>query len=227
MDAGLTIAGEVSPERWAFRHYLRTGRRLDISVAEARGAAAEFKFNPYHDPRNGQFTFAPGGPRSLSYVIISDRSGSPARLQFALNRSNSRGGRGGNIRAFYDPMTLQQVFPGLRNAPGGAILAVADNLLDLTGPANRLTASLTQQQSLRLIEQIQKIDPAYRFESAGTPSTLKGQINQINELRLVRAAASIAFVGKQGHFRWRPCDFSKGASTRPMWWGRGISRRAD
>ena len=196
MGAGLAVAGADSPERRAFRHYLRTGRRLEMSAFEGSRAAAEFKFNPYHDPRNGQFTFAPGGPRSLSYVVISDRSGSPARLQFALNGSNSRGGRGGNIRAFYDPMTLQQVFPGLRNAPGGAILAVADNLLDVTGPATRLTTALTEQQSKVLIAQIQAIDPAYRFETLGTPSTLEGQINQINELRLARAAALYRIRGE-------------------------------
>lgn len=38
-----------------FGAYLRTGR-----LVAARGPV-EVKFNPYHDPRNGQFTFAPGG----------------------------------------------------------------------------------------------------------------------------------------------------------------------
>lgn len=37
----------------AFSHYLRTGRWPTVEV----------KFNPYHDPRNGRFTFAPGGPK--------------------------------------------------------------------------------------------------------------------------------------------------------------------
>ena len=46
----------ASAERLAFSTYLRTGYR-DRSVAPG---AVEFKFNPYHDPRNGQFTFAPG-----------------------------------------------------------------------------------------------------------------------------------------------------------------------
>ena len=31
----------------------------------------ETKFNPYHDPRNGQFTFAPGGPKALGNVTTS------------------------------------------------------------------------------------------------------------------------------------------------------------
>lgn len=58
-----------SAERLAFEVYLRTGRRLVSREAPER------KFNPYHDPRNGQFTFAPGGPRSISDPIFSDRRG--------------------------------------------------------------------------------------------------------------------------------------------------------
>ena len=38
----------------AFSIYLRTGQRVAVGPIE-------LKFNPYHDPRNGQFTFAPGG----------------------------------------------------------------------------------------------------------------------------------------------------------------------
>lgn len=37
----------------AFEYYLRTGRRL--------APLEEAKFNPYHDPANGRFAFAPGG----------------------------------------------------------------------------------------------------------------------------------------------------------------------
>lgn len=58
-----------SAERLAFEIYLRTGKRL------ARPEAPERKFNPYHDPRNGRFTFAPGGPRSVTDPIFSDRHG--------------------------------------------------------------------------------------------------------------------------------------------------------
>lgn len=59
-----------SAARRSFEHYLRTGRWLAV---EAGPATSGQKFNPYHDPRNGRFTFAPGGPRSLSHVVISDR----------------------------------------------------------------------------------------------------------------------------------------------------------
>ncbi len=47
----------LSDERRAFSHWLRTGRRLAIS----NPASVEVKFNPWHDPSNGQFTFANSG----------------------------------------------------------------------------------------------------------------------------------------------------------------------
>ena len=50
MDHTGQQAGRIS----SFVNYLRTGRRT------VRHGAIEYKFNPYHDPRNGQFTFAPG-----------------------------------------------------------------------------------------------------------------------------------------------------------------------
>jgi hypothetical protein len=58
-----------SAERSAFDYYLRTGRRLRAASPPER------KFNPWHDPRNGQFTFAPGGPRSLTNPVFSDKRG--------------------------------------------------------------------------------------------------------------------------------------------------------
>lgn len=55
----------------AYSHRLRTGKWLRPYASDGR----ELKFNPYHDPRNGQFTFAPGGPRSLSRILVADRTG--------------------------------------------------------------------------------------------------------------------------------------------------------
>lgn len=161
----------VQDRRRAFSHWMRTG--IWPGAPDADGI--EHKFNPYHDPRNGQFTFAPGGPRSLSHVIISygrradsraagltrSSSSSPqaaladeagvaaggplsqavyhpgetlARFEHASSSRNPRASRGSNSGAFRDPMTLEQVFPGLRNTPAGGMVALADNVLDLTGP---------------------------------------------------------------------------------------------
>jgi len=220
---------DISEEdrRRAFVHYLRTGRLLRFQADDSR----EFKFNPYHDPRNGRFTFAPGGPQSLRHVVVSDRrrprvadsASAPVRqvnsevsqeprlneavyrpdegvatLQPAGLGPGSRLGRGGNIRAFQDPMTLEQTFPGLRDAPGGAIVALADSILDFTGPRRELTAELTRVQSNVILSRIQAVDPNFRFDSLGFPQTFQGQVNQINELRFTLATA---FMRKKGELR--------------------------
>lgn len=74
--------------RRAFSHWMRTG----IWPGAPDAGGIEHKFNPYHDPRNGQFTFAPGGPRSLSHVIIShgranSRAPSLARSSLASSQT--------------------------------------------------------------------------------------------------------------------------------------------
>jgi hypothetical protein len=168
---------------------------LPSAVFEGLGEGVELKFNPYHDPRDGRFTFAPGGPHDPSSNVTMpgaiDRIGrNTMRSAFAARPQPGGGGRGGNIRAFQDPMTLQQVFPGLRNAPGGAIIAVGDTLLNFTGPANELTTMLAQKQAVALINQIRAIDPGYRADSAGTfPQSFEGQMTYLNGLRLDRASA--------------------------------------
>jgi GH24 family phage-related lysozyme (muramidase) len=61
-----------------YAQYLRTGRvSLEIRAALGEDIAGGiwYKFNPYHDPDNGQFTFAPGG----SGPTIRDAS-LPARV---------------------------------------------------------------------------------------------------------------------------------------------------
>lgn len=228
---------QKSAERIAFNIYLRTGRYPCILPQDLTSRSIEHKFNPYHDPRDGRFTFAPGGPRSLSNVIISDRrktvsasgtqrpqigTGSlnvtgvnadnrdrtpssvdavyrPASSMASLERigyRRSRGRRGDNAGAFYDPVTLQQIFPGLRGSAPGTIIALADNALDISGPANQLTAQMTLEYSARLIEDIQSIAPNYRFQSLGFPSTLEGQIKQINRLRVERAVLAYKIRGE-------------------------------
>jgi hypothetical protein len=226
-----SVAEYKSAKRLAFEHYLRTGRRVSAAWLEE----VERKFNPYHDPRDGRFTFAPGGPRSLSHVIVSDRrvrsanrthppvtpvssrlggaqndsTGEPGdmrpaqmidavyrpegqslsseNIQYRANPRARLGGNGGP--RLNDPMTLERVFPGISAMPGGSVIAMANNILDLTGPANRLMMELTRAHSNVLIEQIQVLDPTYRFDSLGFPLTLEGQMNQIRDLRLDRTAA--------------------------------------
>lgn len=77
---------EIASEhyRHGFAAWLRTGRWPIIAPRNS----VELKFNPYHDPRNGQFTFAPGGPRSLSRVVVSHRR------QHALHDASSASANG-------------------------------------------------------------------------------------------------------------------------------------
>lgn len=221
-----------SAARVAFDHYLRTGQRLTI-----RGdPEVELKFNPYHDPRNGRFTFAPGGPRSLSDIIISDghrgerrvsRSvatiapeappapsdqaassqlieavGVPdeaAATQLAQYRPGPRGRMGDNGGPpLNDPLTIEQTFPALHNSPGGSLIALADNILDLTGPANRLTTEFMERHANILIQQIKAIEPNFRPASLGFPNTLEGQANLIRQLRFDRAGAFYRAKGEVG-----------------------------
>jgi hypothetical protein len=73
---------------------------------------------------------------------------------------------------------------------------LADNILDLTGPANRLTTGLAEDHVNMLIQQIRTIDPNYRLDSLGFPTTLEGQANLIRQLRLDRAAAFFRVKGE-------------------------------
>lgn len=80
---------DISTQDWrrAFSHWVRTG----IWPGDPDADRVEHKFNPYHDPRNGQFTFAPGGPRSLSHVVISHGRGNGRQSHgSSLGRSEDR-----------------------------------------------------------------------------------------------------------------------------------------
>lgn len=211
-----------SAEARAFASYLRTGRYL------VQEAPSERKFNPYHDSRNGQFTFAPGGPKSVSNPIFSDRRGlwkrnadsrerashsaspeaaqiqpsplssdTPAVFTPANLRPNPRARIGGNRGpSLNDPLVLEQVFPTLREAPAGAIIGVADNILDLSGPARAATDAIHQARVRQLISQIRAIDPDYTFEVAAWAETIEGRANEIRALRLDRALAFYRIKGE-------------------------------
>lgn len=59
----------ATEQRRAFAIWLRTGRRFD----PAPSAPIEVKFNPWHDPANGQFTFAGRGQASAGRREAGDR----------------------------------------------------------------------------------------------------------------------------------------------------------
>ncbi len=76
------------------------------------------------------------------------------------------------------------------------MVEVADNIFDFTGPAQALTAELTQDATKALIDQIKSLEPNYRFDSLAVPRTIEGQANQLNELRFDRAALLLTKRGE-------------------------------
>lgn len=214
-------------QRRNFSVWLRTGRR---PTRTADGI--ELKFNPYHDPRNGQFTWGPGGAASSERSVSARRRAAlasrqlsqgewrnasfdqsaeakdqaaiidavyrPGRDDGALQQTQfepSREPLRSNSRAFEDPMTLEQTFPGLRDAPGGAVISLLDNVFGFTAPANEWMSAVTKDRSKLLIDQISSIDPKWSFQSLGFPATWDGMRNQVNDLRLQRAAAFVRIKG--------------------------------
>jgi hypothetical protein len=92
-------------------------------------------------------------------------------------------------------MTLEQTFPGLRNKPGSAIVALADNVLDLYGPAEAAVSELANNTTKQLIAQIKSIDPNWHYDRLGPITTAQGHINEVNDLRFQRAAALLRVKG--------------------------------
>jgi hypothetical protein len=184
-----------------------------LAVEERDGKLA-LKYNPYHDPDNGRFTFAPGGPMSLPGAVTVPQKPKPglpqARPDTAPTAANPllipaqyrpplRGGIGRNSGAFRDPMTQQPVIPPVQNVPGGTIIALADGLFDVTGPGQRVTEDLTAAFTKKIVAEIQSVDPSYRLRTLGMPTTPGGQERLMTSLLQDRAAAYYRMRGET-HF---------------------------
>ena len=163
----------------AFAYWLRSGRWPTVRLADG----TELKFNPYHDPRNGQFTFAPGGRARAQQAKLAPGGQGPAMRS------------GSNSRAFQIPMTLQQTFRGLNQMPGGSIIALADNILDLSGPADALQAALAENWRKDIIAQIRAVDPTWRFDQLAPAKTAQGRNNELNFLKFQHAAVMLRVKG--------------------------------
>ncbi|MBB4839633.1 hypothetical protein HNP52_002702 [Sphingomonas kyeonggiensis] len=199
------ISGQGQPT--AFSIWMRTGRWPRVEAP-----SVEVKFNPWHDPRNGQFTFGPGGPRSTaldgtqpSWTVNANQPGGGSR---------GGGGRGSNIRAFHDPMTLEQTFPGLRNSPLGTPVAVADNILGFRSAARQMTTEMADRWVKTYLQQIKSIDPTYQYASLGPPSTFEGQMRQLNDLRFRRAEAHMRVKGDLRPLQVETLRFLQDATNR-------------
>jgi hypothetical protein len=190
--------------------FTRTGR-----------GAVEQKFNPNHDPRDGRFTFTIGGMRNGQAINpVAHQVRTPVRQ---TSRSGSRTGMGGNGGPpMEDPLTIEQMVPAIANSPAGSILAIADNMLDLTGPARAATAELTRTHMRAMVRQIQAVDPNYRFDSLGFPATLEGQNNMLRDIRLDRAAVFYRVRGEVRPLQVETLKFLQGRVD--VAYAEGISR---
>ena len=97
-------------------------------------ADVEVKFNHNHDSRDGRFTSGTGGGARFAGTLRDGLRSTLPRQQASLAEIGPEQNetRGSNSRAFEDPMTLEQVFPGLRDTQGVTIISLSDNLLDIS-----------------------------------------------------------------------------------------------
>lgn len=103
--------------RRVFAHYLRTGRRVEID--EQEDAGLQMKFNPNHDPKNGQFTFGQGTTASnqrTSHTISPKTTGRSIVGSETGPRAERLGALSGKYESSGNPGTVS---PG-KDDPGGA-----------------------------------------------------------------------------------------------------------
>lgn len=167
----------VEERRRAISRWLRTGF---LPVARLAGGL-ELKFNPYHDPRNGRFTFATG----IGAGIEEHYGGQGPRL-----------GRGGNSRAFEDPMTVEQAFPELHGPLWNGIQALAQSTLDIFGPAAEAQINILDNRSKEVLKEIKKLDPNFVYQQIYSPQpSVEASAAKLDDLMMWRAATYLRKTG--------------------------------
>jgi hypothetical protein len=100
--------------------------------------------------------------------------------------------------------TLEDVFPGFRDAPALAVpLAPIDGFLGLTALADEANLEATLGQYRALVADIKRVDPSFVDDELLPPGgiaglTWQGRANLINSLRMQRAAAYYRMRGEVG-----------------------------
>jgi hypothetical protein len=95
-------------------------------------------------------------------------------------------------------MTLEQAFPGLRDVPGGAIVAAAGNLFDVAGPAFEAQMALAENWTRDITGQIKAVDPTWRYDRLAPATTIEEKIHELNDLRFQRAVVFLRVKGDAG-----------------------------
>jgi hypothetical protein len=167
-------------KRQAFLWWLRTGRLPTVRTA----AGLELKFNPYHDPKDGRFTFGPGGTGSA--VAYGEGQG-------------PRMGRGGNSRAFEDPMTLEQAFPHLDDPFLQGIASIAQPALDIFGPGAEAQIQVLNAHAKKVLEDIKKLEPNFVHQEIVSPyPSVEAGAARLDDLMMWRAAIHLRKTGNLG-----------------------------
>jgi hypothetical protein len=112
---------------------------------------------------------------------------------------------------------LEDVFPGLRDAPASAIpLAPIDGFLGVGAGADEANLEATLAQYRALVAEIKQVDPSFVDEELLPPGgiaglTWRGRDNLINNLRMERAAAYYRMRGDVGPLQVETLRFLRGA----------------
>ena len=116
-----------------------------------------------------------------------------------------------------DYTRLEDVFPGLKEAPGLAIpLAPIDGFLGFSAAPDEADAEVVWGEYWGLIHQIKQVDPTFKDEELFPPGkidglTRQGRTNLINHLRMVRAAAYYHMRGEVGFLQVETLRFLQDA----------------
>jgi hypothetical protein len=103
-----------------------------------------------------------------------------------------------------DYTRLEDVFPGLRDAPGLAIpLAPIDGFLGISALADEANLEATLAQYRQLVADIKQVDPSFADQELLPPGGIaglswQGRANLINGLRMERVAAYYRVLGDIG-----------------------------
>jgi hypothetical protein len=93
-----------------------------------------------------------------------------------------------------DPMTIDQMFPGLKDKPSLAIIAPIDRFLGVSEAADGANLDVAMGQYSKLVRDIHAVDPSWVDAELSPPGgfaslTWEERNNQLNYLRMVRALA--------------------------------------
>jgi hypothetical protein len=181
----------------------RSGRRANSS-RQACGGRLPARVGPRSEP-----------PLPLDDGVYRPGSDDPHVILVggAEEEAESRGSNGPPD----DYTRLEDVFPGLKEAPGLAIpLAPIDGFLGFTAPADEADAEFVWGQYWGLIHQIKQVDPTFKDEELFPPGkidglTRQGRTNLINHLRMVRATAYYRMRGEVGFLQVETLRFLQDA----------------